>query len=88
MAAYMHYLPRPKPKLLRTGLTAEDEYDTERDMTWSELFFDLIFVVAIARLGEHLREPEESGITFPYVGIGSGSGSGSGSECRVRDGAC
>ena len=51
---------------MRKGLFAEDEYETERDMTWSELFFDLIFVVAIARLGEHLREADESKIGFGY----------------------
>ena len=28
----------------------------EREVSWSELYFDLVFVVGIARLGETLRE--------------------------------
>ena len=40
--------------MLRTG-SVDDDYEHERETTWSELFFDLVFVVAIARLGEHLR---------------------------------
>lgn len=43
------------PRLLRTG-SVDDEYEHERETTWSELFFDLVYVVAIARLGQHLRE--------------------------------
>jgi hypothetical protein len=39
--------------------TANDlDYEHEKEMTSSELFFDLIFVVGIARLGEHARQRE------------------------------
>lgn len=54
----------PPPKLLRTGGANDFDYEHERDMTWSELFFDLIFVVAIARLGEHARESSETNISL------------------------
>lgn len=39
------------PKLLR-GMVANSEYEKERDTTWTELFADLIFVTAIARIGK------------------------------------
>ena len=38
----------PPPKLLRSG--------EERDVSWSELFFDLVFVVVFARGGDQLRD--------------------------------
>ena len=44
----------PPPTLLRSG--------EERDVSWSELFFDLVFVVTFARSGEYLTdELNESG---------------------------
>jgi len=46
----------PPPKLLRPGNWNEDSYEKEREVSWSELYFDLVFVVGIARLGEILRE--------------------------------
>ena len=45
----------PPAKLMRTG-SVGDDYETERDVTYSELFYDLILVVGIARLGEALRD--------------------------------
>ena len=54
----------PAPKQVRMGNANDMEYTHEKDMSWSELFFDLIFVVTIARLGEHAREPTTSGISF------------------------
>lgn len=45
----------PSPVLMRTGDLDEYNYEHERDTTWSELFFDLIFVVALARLGDLAR---------------------------------
>ena len=61
----------PRPRLLRTVDVQDTDYEKERDITWSELFFDLIFVVAIARLGENLREKvNESLTTTWYSGLG------------------
>ena len=54
----------PQPKQVRMGGANDMEYEHEKSMSWSELFFDLIFVVTIARLGEHAREPTTSGISF------------------------
>ena len=54
----------PQPKQVRLGGANDMEYEHEKSMSWSELFFDLIFVVTIARLGEHAREPTTSGISF------------------------
>lgn len=45
----------PRPVLLRIG-DVGDEYEHDRETTVSELFFDLVYVVAIARLCAHLRE--------------------------------
>ena len=43
-----------RPKLLR-GTEANDfGYQRERKMTWSELFFDLIFVTGVRKLGDLL----------------------------------
>ena len=44
-----------KPRLLR-GENLQDAYEHERKMTFSELFFDLIFVTGVRRLGDMLRE--------------------------------
>ena len=41
----------PRPRLLRTVDVEDTDYEKERDVTWSELFFDLIFVVGICTLG-------------------------------------
>jgi low temperature requirement protein LtrA len=41
-----------EPPTLRTGSGSEDE---DRHATWTELFFDLVFVAAIASLGTLLR---------------------------------
>ena len=46
----------PPPRLLRTLDVDDRSYEKERDVSWSELFFDLIFVVATARLGEEFRD--------------------------------
>ena len=46
----------PAPRLLRPGDFNNMSYESERDITWSELYFDLIFVVALARLGDGLRD--------------------------------
>lgn len=43
------------PTLVR-GEHANDKYEAERKMTWSELFFDLIFVTGVRRLGDMMRE--------------------------------
>ena len=50
-----HILTLGKPKMLR-GETVGDSYEKERKMTWSELFFDLIFVTGVRQLGDMLRE--------------------------------
>lgn len=54
----------PKPRAIRDGDVNDLDYQHERDMTWSELFFDLIFVVAIARLGEQLKDESATDIDF------------------------
>ena len=57
----------PAPELLRKGLVSEslhEEYEADRETTFAELFFDLIFVVTFARLGEAGREAEDTGISF------------------------
>lgn len=41
-----------KPRLLRGVDVNNMDYEKERDMTWTELFFDLIFVTATTRLGD------------------------------------
>jgi hypothetical protein len=48
----------PTPKQIRMGTANDLDYEHEEEMTSSELFFDLIFVVGIARLGEHARQRE------------------------------
>ena len=68
-----HILTLGKPKMLR-GETVGDSYEKERKMTWSELFFDLIFVTGVRQLGDMLRErllapggemaAEEEGLTL------------------------
>ena len=41
--------------VMSRGLTMDDNYEHERKMTWSELFFDLIFVTGVRLLGDLLR---------------------------------
>jgi len=50
----------PSPRMLRQGSGNDLDYETDRDMTWSELFFDLIFVVAIARLDDVLKDGDDT----------------------------
>lgn len=45
-----------KPPQLIRGENVDENQDLEREGSWSELFFDLIFVTAISRLGELYRE--------------------------------
>ncbi len=47
-----------KPRLWRDW--ADIRKEDHRKISWSELFFDLIYVTVIARLGEALREDELS----------------------------
>lgn len=54
----------PPPRIVCGG-HEDDEFDTERDMTWSELFFDLIFAVAIAKLNEQLRDQKAINVDVP-----------------------
>ena len=44
-----------KPTPMR-GETVDSDHPHARKMTWSELFFDLIFVTGVRRLGDMLRE--------------------------------
>eukprot|EP01048_Picozoa_sp_COSAG05_P030522 COSAG05_NODE_10645_length_554_cov_0.731868_2_plen_141_part_00 len=41
---------------MRTGGFDDLDYERERDITWSELFYDLVVVVGVGRIGEVLRE--------------------------------
>jgi len=51
------------PRLIR-GDKFEQNQEIERELSWSELFFDLIFVSCIAKLGDEWRGGEFS--TFEY----------------------
>ena len=41
---------------MRTILTRLLRSGEERDISWSELFFDVVFVVVFARSGDELRD--------------------------------
>ena len=41
-----------KPRLIRGMEVNNLSYEKERDMVWTELFFDLVFVTSVTRLGE------------------------------------
>eukprot|EP01052_Picozoa_sp_SAG31_P013656 SAG31_NODE_826_length_11751_cov_4.887659_12_plen_269_part_00 len=51
----------PPPKIMRTGLEAESDYEHDRDVTWSELFFDLIYAAGIDSLSQQLRADLDNG---------------------------
>jgi low temperature requirement protein LtrA len=55
-----------EPPRLRTGSGAADE---ERHATWTELFFDLVFVAAIASLGALLRHDASLDGTLRMAGL-------------------
>ncbi len=38
----------------RAALRRDEDFDLERKVTWLELFFDLVFVVVLARMAHHL----------------------------------
>jgi len=50
----------------RPGLRTDEEFDRHRPVSWLELFFDLVFVVVIARLAHRLTEHLDGGgvVTF------------------------
>jgi low temperature requirement protein LtrA len=58
---------RPRPPLLR--LQESGEHQPERHATWTELFFDLIFVVAIAQLAAGLRADVSLSGALIFVGL-------------------
>jgi low temperature requirement protein LtrA len=49
----MHVVAR---LLVAPRLRTLDDADAERHATWTELFFDLVFVVAVAELGALLHD--------------------------------
>jgi len=55
-----------EPPRLRTGSGADEE---ERHATWTELFFDLVFVAAIASLGALLRDDASLEATLRMAGL-------------------
>jgi low temperature requirement protein LtrA len=58
---------RARPPLLR--LQEADENQLERHATWTELFFDLIFVVAIAQLAAGLRADVSLSGALIFIGL-------------------
>jgi low temperature requirement protein LtrA len=58
---------RPRTPLLR--LQEAGERPTERHATWTELFFDLVFVVAIAQLAAGLHDDVSIGGVLTFVGL-------------------
>ena len=51
----MHTTTR-RPLILPPRLRSEHGIETGRRVTWLELFFDLVFVAAVAQVGTHLRD--------------------------------
>ena len=50
-------MPHAKQRLVQPPrLRSEDGLEEGRRVTWMELFFDLIFVAAVAQVGTHLRD--------------------------------
>lgn len=61
-----------RPRLLvdwKDGSRAAGERTSgqERHVSWAELFFDLVYVTAIARLGENLRGDGDELVAIPFV---------------------
>jgi low temperature requirement protein LtrA len=54
----------PAPRRVHAG-----EGEVERHATWLELFFDLVFVVAVARLGAVLHHDHDFGGFLTYAGL-------------------
>ncbi len=48
--------PLPRQLIQPPRLRSEDGLEPGRRVTWMELFFDLIFVAAVAQVGTHLRD--------------------------------
>jgi low temperature requirement protein LtrA len=48
--------PAIRQLIVPPRLRAEDGLEPGRRVTWTELFFDLIFVAAVAQVGTHLRD--------------------------------
>lgn len=62
MARFARFLDPPRLR------TIDDESD-ERRATWLELFFDLMFVVAVAQASSLLTDRLTAGRFFGYLGV-------------------
>lgn len=62
MADFSRFLDPPRLRTLEEGFE-------ERHATWLELFFDLVFVVAVAELGQNLTHDPTLGGFLHYIGL-------------------
>jgi low temperature requirement protein LtrA len=62
-------VPRPRRQPPRLRVIEETETETERRATWLELFFDLVFVVAIAELAGVLHDDPDWGGAARFLGL-------------------
>jgi low temperature requirement protein LtrA len=58
-----------RPLIASPRLRTATERDDERHATWLELFFDLVFVVAVAQLGHNLEDDHSLGGILAFVGL-------------------
>src|SRR3954449_7885387 len=59
----------PAPRRQPPRLRVVEETEAERRATWLELFFDLVFVVAIASLAEVLHDDPDWGGVARFAGL-------------------
>src|SRR3954454_15208921 len=59
----------PAPRRQPPRLRVVEESEAERRATWLELFFDLVFVVAIASLAEVLHDDPDWGGVARFAGL-------------------